>query len=147
MPEERTITRKDALLAAGVVAAVGAGAVAGAGVIGLAGTDVQDAGEPTINARFATGGVPADDPSSKTWDDAPETVVPLAAQQMAPPVLPSAGLLELRASALHDGETIAFRIRWDDELVDDLDAVHRFHDAVAVMLPTAAGAPPAITMG
>jgi Ethylbenzene dehydrogenase len=147
MPEEPTITRRDALVAAGTVAAVGAGAVGAAGVIGLASRSAAPAGEPRISAPFVDGGVPADDPASTVWDAAPEAVIPVQPQQIAPPILPFAGLLELRARAVHDGRTLAFRLRWDDDAVDDLDAVHRFHDAVAVMLPTAAGSPPPITMG
>jgi len=146
MSEETTITRRDALLAAGTIGAVGAGALGVAGVIGLASSD-EATGAPELVAAFTTGGVPADDPAAAAWDDAPEAVIPVQAQQIAPPVLPSAGLLGLRARALHDGETVAFRLQWDDELVDDLDAVYRFHDAVAVMLPMSPGAPPAITMG
>ncbi len=146
MSEETTITRRDALLAAGTIGAVGAGALGVAGVIGLASAD-EPTGEPELVAAFATGGVPADDPAAAAWDDAPEAVIPVQAQQIAPPVLPYAGLLGLRARALHDGETVAFRLQWNDEVVDDLDAVYRFHDAVAVMLPMSPGAPPAITMG
>jgi hypothetical protein len=146
MSEERTITRRDALLAAGTVAAVGAGAVGAAGVIGLASRGEEE-GTPQVTAPVVTGGVPADDPGSSAWDVAPEAVIPVVPQQAVPPRLASAGLLAIRARALHDGETVAFRLRWDDELVDDLDAVYRFHDAVAVMLPTSAGGPPAITMG
>jgi hypothetical protein len=146
MSEETTITRRDALLAAGAIGAVGVGAVGAAGVIGLVGAPEQP-GEPRLVAPFVTGGVPLDDPASDTWNDAPEAVIPVLAQEIVPPKLPFAGLAELRARALHDGETVAFRLRWDDQTVDDLDGIHRFHDAVAVMLPMRAGAPPAITMG
>jgi len=146
MSEETTITRRDALLAAGTLAAVGAAGVGAAGVIGLVGTP-EPPGEPHLTAPFATGGVPLDDPAADAWNAAPESVIPVQAQNVAPPMLPTAGLLELRARALHDGDALAFRLQWDDEDVDDLDAVHRFHDAVAVMLPTSPGPPPAITMG
>ena len=146
MSEESTITRRDALLAAGTLGAVGAGALGVAGAIGLA-SKGEPAGAPALVAPFLTGGIPADDPSSSAWDDAPEAVIPLQAQALVPPRLPFAGIAELRARALHDGETVAFRLQWDDDVVDDLDAVYRFHDAVAVMLPMAPGAPPAITMG
>ena len=146
MSDETTITRRDALLAAGTLGAVGAGALGVAGVIGLA-SNCEPTGEPELVAPFHTGGIPVDDPSSSAWDDAPEAVIPLQPQALVPPRLPFAGLAELRARALHDGKTVAFRLQWDDEVVDDLDAVHRFHDAVAVMLPMMPGAPPAITMG
>ena len=146
MSEEPTITRRDALLAAGTIGAVGAGALGAAGVIGLVGTS-EPVGEPALVAPFLTGGIPLDDPGADAWNGAPEAVIPVQAQQLVPPRLPYAGLVELRARALHDGETVAFRLEWEDEDVDDLDAVYRFHDAVAVMLPMSPGAPPAITMG
>ena len=142
---ERTITRRDALLGAGAIGVVGAGALAGAGAIGLVGSD-EPAGEPVVTAALRSD-VPVADPAAAAWDEAPEATVPLAAQQVAPPRLPYASVAELRVRALHDGTTVAFRLQWEDDEVSDLDAVHRFHDAVAVMLPTRPGAPPAITMG
>ena len=146
MSDETTITRRDALLAAGTVGAVGAGAFGVAGVIGLVSAD-EAAGEPELVAPFVKGSIPVDDPGADAWNDAPEAVIPVLAQVLVPPRLPYPGLAELRARALHDGETVAFRLGWEDEEIDDLDAVDRFHDAVAVMLPMAPGAPPAITMG
>lgn len=142
---ERTITRRDALLGAGAIGVVGAGALAGAGAIGLVGSD-GPVGEPVVTAALRSD-VPVADPAAAAWDEAPEATVPLAAQQVAPPRLPYASVAELRVRALHDGTTVAFRLQWEDDEVSDLDAVHRFHDAVAVMLPTRPGAPPAITMG
>lgn len=146
MSEESTITRRDALLAAGTLGAVGVGALGVAGAIGLASED-EPTGDPELVAPFRSSGVPVDDPGSDAWDDAPEAVIPLQAQTLVPPRLPFAGVAALRARALHDGKTVAFRLQWDDEVVDDLDAVYQFHDAVAVMLPMIPGAPPAITMG
>ncbi len=143
--DERAITRRDALLAAGAVGAVGAGALGSAAVIGLVGAG-QPPGQPALVAPFRSRIAP-DDPDAKAWDDVPETMVPVTAQQVALPRLDSAGLADIRVRAAHDGAAVAFRLAWDDESKDDLDGVRRFHDAVAVMLPTRAGAPPPITMG
>jgi hypothetical protein len=74
-------------------------------------------------------------------------LVPLAAQQIAQPFLEKTVVTELEARALHNGATVAFRLDWDDDSVDDLDGIRRYHDAVAIQLPTVAGAPPALTMG
>lgn len=139
------ITRRDALVAAGAVGAVGAGAVGGAGVLGL--FTAEKTAARAVTARFRDGGLPADDPSAGDWDAAAETVVSLAAQRVAQPFLAGAGVGELRVRALHNGRDVAFRLAWEDVSVDDLDGVRRYHDAVAVMLPTASGTPPAITMG
>jgi len=143
---EKTITRRDALVGAGAIGVVGAGALAGAGVIGLVGHE-EAAGKPAVAAAYRSAGVPFDDPTAAGWDDASEATVPLAAQQVAPPRLAYASVADLRVRALHDAKTVAFRLQWEDAEVSDLDGVHRFHDAVAVMLPTRPGTPPAITMG
>jgi hypothetical protein len=138
------ITRKDALVAAGTVGAVGAGALGVAGVLGLLSGEAEPAG--SLLARYVDE-APGGDPGSSAWDGAPEVVVPLLAQRVAPPYLEAAGVSELRARAMHDGATVAFRLAWDDPSADDLDSVDRYHDAVAIMLPTSAGPEPPITMG
>lgn len=143
------ITRKDALLYGG--AAVGGLAVGAAGVVALADAvgDKKTAvpGMP-IKARYVEGELPATDPTSDAWNDAEPTLVPLVAQQIAQPFLEQAGVGELEARALHNAVEVALLLEWDDDLVDDLDGIRRYHDAVAVQLPIAAGAtPPALTMG
>jgi hypothetical protein len=139
------ITRRDALKTAGVVGVVGAGAVGGAGVLGLFSADETPA--EALVARFVGGDVPLDDPGSDVWNEAIEVPVRLVAQRVAPPFLDAAGLGVLHARALHNSRVVAFRLDWEDDSVDDLDGVRRYHDAVAVMLPTVPGAPPPITMG
>ncbi|CAG0985287.1 Selenate reductase subunit gamma [Myxococcaceae bacterium] len=54
---------------------------------------------------------------------------------------------EVRVSALHNGEVIAFRLDWPDATENrDLDDTSAFPDGAAIMLPVVAGAPLA-TMG
>ncbi|MGL6278479.1 MAG: ethylbenzene dehydrogenase-related protein [Gaiella sp.] len=139
------ITRRDLLTAAGTVGAVGAGALGFAGVIGLVSDD--ETATETLTAASIAGPVPVDDPLASAWDDAPEVVAPLLAQQVAPPALDTLGVSELAVRALTDGTDLAFRVTWEDETRDDLDSVDGYHDAVAVMLPPAPGPKPAITMG
>jgi hypothetical protein len=146
---EPTITRKDALLYGG--AAVGGAVVAGAGVIALA-EAVGDkktpvAGEPIV-AKFVDGDVPTTDPKSGAWDDAQPALVALVAQQVAQPFLEQAAVEELDVRALHNGVDVALLLEWEDDVVDDLDGIRRYHDAVAVQLPVVSGkTPPALTMG
>jgi hypothetical protein len=146
---EPTITRKDALLYGG--AAVGGAVVAGAGVIALA-EAVGDkktpvAGEPIV-AKFVDGAVPITDPKSGAWDDAQPALVALVAQQIAQPYLEQAAVQELDVRALHNGVDVALLLEWEDDVVDDLDGIRRYHDAVAVQLPVVSGnTPPALTMG
>jgi hypothetical protein len=139
------MTRRDALVAAGAVGAVGAGAVGVAGVLGAFTSEAPP--DTTLVAAYVPDVLPQDDPGSAMWSEAAETVVPLVPQRLAPPYLEYAGVAELRAWALHNGTDVAFRLTWADDSVDDLDGVRRYHDAVAVMLPTTPGDPPPITMG
>jgi hypothetical protein len=141
------VTRREALLAAGTVGAVGAGAVGTAGVIGLFSGDGEPE-DPRLLAPRVGGPVPLDDPEASAWNAAEDATVPLLAQQLVPPSLPSLGVADLHVRALHDGARLAFRLSWEDATVEDLDSISQFHDAVAVMLPTTLGGkPPAITMG
>jgi hypothetical protein len=140
------LTRRDALVAAGAVGAVGAGAVGVAALIGLA-DGPDDTGDGTLVAALVDE-APVEDPTSSTWDGAPELAVPLLAQQIAPPNLDALGVAGVRVRAVHDGTRVAFRLEWEDEDVEDLDGIGQYHDAIAVMLPSALGGdPPPITMG
>jgi len=146
---DSTITRRDVLLyggaAAGGVVAAGAGVVALAHAVGDKKTPVP--GAPIV-AKYVDGDLPVTDPGADAWKDAQPSLVPLVAQQIAQPFLEEAGVAELDARALHDGNELALLLEWDDDNVDDLDGIHRYHDAVAVQLPTKSGAtPPALTMG
>jgi hypothetical protein len=144
---EVKVTRRDALLAAGTVGAVGAGAVGAAGVIGLLSKN-DEAVEPVVLATRVRREVPLADPGAGAWDEAPEAVVPLLAQQLVPPSLPSLGVADLHVRAVHDGTHLALRLAWEDATVEDLDGIGQFHDAVAVMMPAGGGDKrPAITMG
>ena len=144
------ITRKDALVYGG--AAVG-GLVAGGAAVTAVAVAVENekgsepvAGAPIV-APYVDGDLPDTDPSADAWDAAQPVIVPLAAQQIAQPFLEKAGVAELEARALHNGSTVALKLEWADDAVDDLDGIRRFHDAVAVQIPARAGATPALTMG
>ena len=145
---ETQITRKDALLYGG--AAAGGLVVGGAAVVAVA-VAVDNKKPPVegapIVAPYVAGDLPTTDPSADAWKDADRTYVALAAQQIAQPFLDKAGITSLDARALHNGAEVALLLEWDDDSVDDLDGIRRYHDAVAVQLPTRSGAPPALTMG
>jgi len=140
----RAMTRQQVMVSAGVggvtVATIG-------GTLGaLALTEAEAPGELVVRAIRGDASAAAD-PTADAWGAARRTRVPILPQQLVPPALESAGIVDLEVEALHDDETVAFRLTWDDASLDDLDGVRRYHDAVAVMLPTAPGDPPAITMG
>ena len=144
-----TVTRKDALVYGG--AAVGGLVAGGAAVTAVAVAVGNDKTTPIegapIVAPYVEVELPDTDPGSGAWEDAQPVLVPLAAQQIAQPFLEKAGVTALEVRALHNGERVALRLEWDDDSVDDLDGIRRYHDAVAVQLPTAAGVTPALTMG
>ena len=148
---ETKITRKDALLYGGAAAGgliVGGAAVAGVAVA-VEGAKQEPAveGEPIV-ARYVDGELPVTDPDAGAWRDVQRVLVPLVAQQIAQPYLDKAGVSELQVRALHNGAEVALLLEWDDDSVDDLDGIRRYHDAVAVQLPTRRGStPPALTMG
>ncbi len=149
MADHPTITRRDALLYGG--AAVGGLVAGGAAVVAVA-EAVGDKQTPVpgapIVATYVDGELPAEDPGSGAWGDAEPTLVPLVAQQIAQPYLEEARVHELDARALHNGVEVALLLEWEDERIDDLDGIRRYHDAVAVQLPVTSGStPPALTMG
>jgi Ethylbenzene dehydrogenase len=138
------LTRKDLLVTAGVGGATVA--TIGGTLTALALTQTSAQGVLVIRSagRAARSAAHPDDAA---WRGVPEIRVPLLPQQLIPPSLDAAGVASLAVRAMHDDTTLAFRLAWDDPSLDDLDGVRKYHDAVAVMLPTAPGAAPAITMG
>lgn len=145
---ETRVTRKDVVLYGG--AAAGGLVVGGAAVAAVA-VAVDNKKTPVegapIVAAYVDGELPATDPGADAWKHAQPALVPLVAQQVAQPYLDKAGVAELHARALHNGVEVALLLAWDDDSVDDLDGIRRYHDAVAVQLPTKSGSPPALTMG
>jgi hypothetical protein len=144
------ITRRDALLYGG--AAAGGFVVGGAGVTAVAVAVENEKSKPPIEgapivAPYVDGEVPRTDPGADIWNRAQRTRVPLSPQQIAPPFLDEPGVAELDVRALHNGSDVALLLEWDDDTVDDLDGIRRYHDAVAVQLPTRAGATAPLTMG
>jgi hypothetical protein len=145
-----SVTRKDALIYGG--AAVGGAVAGGAAIAAVAVAVEKHKPEPPLEgapivARSVDGDLSELGPESTAWGDAQAVIVPLAAQQIAQPFLEKAGVTELEVRALHSATSVALLLEWDDDSVDDLDGIRRYHDAVAVQLPTTGGAPPALTMG
>jgi hypothetical protein len=146
---ETRITRKDALIYGG--AAAGGLVVGGAAV--TAAIVAVDKDEPAVEglpivANYVDGALPLTDPDSDPWHDAQRVEVPLLAQQIAQPYLEQAVVHALDVRALTNGNELALLLEWQDDSVDDLDGIRRYHDAAAVQLPTATGTtPPALTMG
>jgi hypothetical protein len=102
-------------------------------------------GDPLVARRSRE--VPVADPRDGAWSHGGETLLALTPQQLVTPKLAEATVPDVRVAALHDGTTLGLRLSWEARSPSELSGVARFNDAVAVMLPAAGPATPAITMG
>jgi hypothetical protein len=89
--------------------------------------------------------LPILDPTSRFWNDAPVTTVPLQPQQQAMPMLDAGTVPSVDVQAMTDGQRIAWRLTWPDASADWHLDTDRFCDAVAIQLPLKENA--AYTMG
>jgi hypothetical protein len=87
------------------------------------------------------GAVPTD-PLAVTWQKAPVEEVALLPQQMAMPTLAKATIDKIKVQALNDGQTIGWRVAWDDQTADMNVDTGRFTDAVALEFPLSDKAAP-----
>jgi hypothetical protein len=85
----------------------------------------------------------ADDPA---WKDADRTTVAVVPQQLAPPILVTPALDEIKLAALYNDRELGVLVEFPSAEPQDLPGLAAFGDAVAMQLPLAAGTPP-ITMG
>lgn len=130
-------------------AATGAvAAAAGAGAWLVTGGPEEKAYAPPKERVFAarTAAVPRD-PQDAAWRPLAPLVVPLLAQSMTTPrvAVPTIDTIALRC--LHDGSAIAFHLEWADRTKDDVEAIARFRDSVAVELPVHPEFPTSVVMG
>jgi len=124
---------------------------AGVGTAVLIARDMaQDGGDPALGDALVgrrVDEVPVGEPRDGAWDHEGQTLLALAPQQIATPKLAEQTVADVRVAALHDGTTLGLRLSWEQRTPSELSGVARFNDAVAVMLPAAGPATPAITMG
>lgn len=133
-----TLTRK-ALLAG----------AAGAAVAGAAGqAQGATAANAPLKAAFHKGPLPLGKPLAAAWRKAKAINVPVFPQQMVTPMLNTAGLKAVRVRALYSASELGFLIEWRDDIVNVHDSLARFHDSVAIQIPSrATKEPPPFTMG
>lgn len=132
----------------------GAAVVAGAAAIGLGSRSDKGHGDLGLTATTASLAVPRTsevprDPMHSAWRGVPDLVVPLLPQTMAAPRLTMDDLVvpEIRLQMQHTGSEIGFRLDWTDDGVDDLEAIGRFRDSVAVQMPVLDDEPTTVAMG
>lgn len=114
--------------------ALTAGAAAAAAAIGVAALSEEQTTDK-LKAHYVEGALPMD-PEADVWGQYPSVEVPLVPQQMATPMLPEAVVPWVKVRAVHNGQRIAFQLRWEDADDNAIEAMARFRDAVAVELPT-----------
>lgn len=87
------------------------------------------------------------DPDDRAWSRLASWPVTMLIQNLVLPHAPDLVVPEIEVKALHNGERIGFRVEWVDAEADEVDAMARFRDAVAVQLPVDPTTTPAVTMG
>lgn len=139
--EEMEVSRRAFVgLTAGAVAIAVSGAAVGVGLL------TEEKKATKLSSKYVTGDIPAEDPTDGRWGDVDAYDVAMLPQAMIAPMTSQAIIPMLKVRSMNNGETIAFHIEWDDPEADETDAMARFHDGVAVQLPTTEE-PPAISMG
>jgi DMSO reductase family type II enzyme heme b subunit len=93
-----------------------------------------------VRAVRGSGELPVLDPASKLWDAAPEHPARLMVQDVTEPRLTQPGVDLVKVRAMHDGNTVVFRLEWVDATQDLVADVGRGSDAAAVQLPLQPGA-------
>jgi hypothetical protein len=88
------------------------------------------------------------EPKADYWQKAPELVVPLLAQPMIAPRPAETTTPSVTVQAVHDGQRIAFRLRWQDKERSEAGRLGEFSDALALQFPVKSNeSPPAVMMG
>lgn len=134
------VSRRTFLKVAGGTVAAG-GVLAGGTFLAL---QQGPAAELVSHAR--RGALPGTDPESGEWDVKPFDVA-VTPQNITTPMLAEASIASLRVRSLHNGTDIAFHLEWSDSGKDEIEAIARFRDAVAVQLPVGADSQASFTMG
>ncbi len=115
-------------------------------IVGVLGLFPVRSQAPALDAEHTREVVPLDDPWASVWDGSDSEVVPLSAQNIAPP-FGGGTISSITARALHDGQQLFFMVEWDDNEADDSVAgAHLFSDAAALQFPVGGDDAP-YTMG
>lgn len=144
--EPRKISRRK--MVAGLAAAAGVGAAIGGvyGLTELVKSTEKAQPEPDLRSVYINEPVPAADPESGLWRRADAQKIALEGQAVITPLKPEASVKEIVVRSLHDGETIAFLVEWQDSDRDEHTIkIDEFRDACGVFLGPA-GAGPALWM-
>ena len=97
------------------------------------GATAQSASPEAIRVVFVRDGV-FESPTDDAWAEIPETICALQPQLITPPV-GGGSVSKVFVRATHDGDEVAFRLRWSDASADRGVGVNTFRDAAAVGFP------------
>jgi hypothetical protein len=127
------ISRRKALI--GLALAGGAAAAAaGYGLTNVLKRDEEAATEPALRSVFIGEPVPLKDPASPLWRRAEAQKIALQGQAVAMPLKPQPSVQAVTVRSLHDGESIAFRLEWDDaDKEEHTIKSDQFRDACGVL--------------
>lgn len=81
------------------------------------------------------------------WKGVHEESLSLMGQPMVVPLPEATTTTVLRVQAVHNGQWIAFRLRWADTEKSEAGTIGKFSDGVAIQFPVKEGPPPPILMG
>lgn len=89
--------------------------------------------QPQLMSAYRAGPLPLTDPLSPEWDTAPVLTVPLIPQAGIVPALPAVTVPSVNVQSLNDGQSIVFRLTWDDATPDrHATLTNTFRDAAAL---------------
>lgn len=101
----------------------------------------------TLVAQKVSADLGQPDPAASFWSKVPAGSVQLIAQPMIAPRPESTTTETLTVQAAHDGQTIAFRLRWKDTEKSEAGRLGEYSDAVALQFPVKAVADTPVVMG
>jgi len=99
------------------------------------------AGPPTLRVARAPALPTADDPFDARWDTAASVMVAVQGQNVTEPMLSNVTIAQVELRAMHDGQTIAWRVAWEAESPAARVESSQFSDAVALQFPMTPDAP------
>lgn len=144
-----TISRRKVLAGLAATAGVSAAVAGGAyGLTELVKSTQKTVVEPDLRSVYIDEPVPSADPDSGLWRRASAQRLALEGQSVIVPLKPEATVKDVTVRSLHDGETIAFRLEWDDPEADEHTIkIDSFRDACGVFLGPYPANPALWTMG
>lgn len=131
----RTISRRKVI--AGLAATAGVGAAIGGtyALTELVKSTEKARSEPGLRSVYLAEPVPATDPESGLWRKASAQKIALEGQAVITPLKPQPSVEDITVRSLHDGESIAFLLEWEDSEKDEHTIkIDQFRDACGVLL-------------